>query len=104
VKNALDNLAALPGRHVAILGDMLELGENSPELHRQAGAYAAQTGAELISCGPLSQVMGGTWFETVPELLEALPSLIRPQDTVLVKASHAMGFEKVVAALEQLHL
>jgi UDP-N-acetylmuramoyl-tripeptide--D-alanyl-D-alanine ligase len=104
VKNALDNLAALPGRHVAILGDMLELGENSPALHRQAGAYAAQTGAELISCGPLSQVMGGTWFETVPELLEALPSLIRPQDTVLVKASHAMGFEKVVAALEQLHL
>jgi UDP-N-acetylmuramyl pentapeptide synthase len=48
--------------------------------------------------------MGGTWFETVPELLEALPSLIRPQDTVLVKASHAMGFETVVAALEQLHL
>jgi UDP-N-acetylmuramoyl-tripeptide--D-alanyl-D-alanine ligase len=104
VKNALDNLAALPGRHVAILGDMLELGPESAALHQQIGAYAAQSGASLISCGHLSQVMGGTWFETVPALVEALPKIIQRGDTVLVKASHAMGFEKIVAALEQLTL
>lgn len=104
VKNALDNLAALPGRHVAILGDMLELGPESAALHQQIGAYAVQSGAALISCGPLSQVMGGTWFETVPALVEALPKIIQRGDTVLVKASHAMGFEKIVAALEQLTL
>jgi UDP-N-acetylmuramyl pentapeptide synthase len=40
----------------------------------------------------------------VPALVEALPTIIQRGDTVLVKASHAIGFEKIVAALEQLTL
>jgi UDP-N-acetylmuramoyl-tripeptide--D-alanyl-D-alanine ligase len=102
VRNALDNLAALPGRHVAILGDMLELGPNSLTLHQQMGDYARQTGAELLCCGALSKAMGGVWYESVEELIEALTGQIRPGDVVLVKASNAMGFGRVVRALEAL--
>ncbi len=102
---SLDSLAMLPGRHVAILGDMLELGPTSPELHRSVGEHAARTGALVIACGPMAEYIaagageGARWFPDRPALLAALPELVRPGDAVLVKASHSMGFEAVVAAL-----
>ena len=105
MKNALDNLKTLPGRHVAILGDMRELGEDAPAMHRALGQYAAESGAVVICCGALSKETaagageGARWFESTPALIEALPALIRPGDAVLVKASLAMDFKSVVAAL-----
>ena len=105
-KNALDSLCSLPGRHVAILGDMLELGECSPSLHREVGRYASDAGTIVIACGPLSKHTaegggeGSRWFPDTEALITALPDLVRPGDAVLVKASHAMGFENVVKALE----
>ena len=49
VKCGVDSLLQLPGRHVCILGDMLELGEQEREMHRDVGAYAAEKGVELLS-------------------------------------------------------
>jgi UDP-N-acetylmuramyl pentapeptide synthase len=46
--------------------------------------------------------MGGVWYGSVEELIEALTGQIRPGDVVLVKASNAMGFGRVVQALEAL--
>ena len=109
VKCGIDSLVQLPGRHVAVLGDMLELGEQEKEMHRDVGRYAAEKGTALILCqGPLAREMAegagerGRWFETKEELIAALPSLIRQGDKVLVKASRGMRFEEVAEALKQL--
>lgn len=112
VKSSLDLLSAAAGRKVAILGDMLELGVNELALHRETGAYAAQKKIDLILCaGSLSRATaegasdGGKSSSEVhayrdkDELLQALMPLLKQGDTILVKASHAMQFEEIVAAL-----
>ena len=105
--NAVRSLSGLPGRHVAILGDMLELGENGPALHYELGKLAAEEGAFVIACGELSRHTaagageGAVWFPDADAVVAALPELIRPGDAVLVKASHAMGFDAVTQALSQ---
>ncbi|MCL2820762.1 MAG: UDP-N-acetylmuramoyl-tripeptide--D-alanyl-D-alanine ligase [Oscillospiraceae bacterium] len=50
VKAALTSISALPGRHVAILGDMLSLGEHSEQMHREIGIFAAQSGIDVLLC------------------------------------------------------
>ena len=50
VKAALDSLSGLPGRHVAILGDMLNLGPQSSGLHREIGEIAARSGVRCLIC------------------------------------------------------
>lgn len=112
--SALDSLCTLPGRKVCILGDMLELGEESPRLHAQTGAYAVKKGINVvIACGKLARDIccgakqaGGCayYFENKAALSEALKDLIRPGDCVLVKASHSMAFEDVVEMLGKLEI
>lgn len=114
VCSALDSLSMLTGpRKVAILGDMLELGEHSERLHRQCGEHAALKGIELcITTGELSQAtyegameMGCSdviHFGTREELIAALPEIIRDGDAVLVKASHSRRFDEIVEALRKL--
>src|SRR6201987_2198603 len=53
---ALEDLAAsAPGRRVAVLGEMLELGAQAPELHREIGRFASEEGVDLlIAVGPLA--------------------------------------------------
>lgn len=112
MKAALDLLATAAGRRVAVLGDMFELGTNSDKLHTSVGSYAVEQDIEVILCvGENSRFMydaaleayDGTqdvrYFETREELLEALPELICEGDTILVKASHGMGFTRVVEEL-----
>ena len=109
VKCGVDSLMQLAGRHVCVFGDMLELGPGEREMHRDAGAYAAEKGVDLILCtGPLSREMAlgagerGRWFSTREELLRTLPELIRQGDRVLVKASRGMHFESIAEALKTL--
>ena len=109
VKCGVDSLIKLPGRHVCILGDMLELGSEGAEMHRGVGAYAAEHGADLVLCsGPLGAEIAagagdrGRWFADREELIRALPELIRDGDRVLVKASRGMRFEEVAEALKKL--
>lgn len=101
-------------RRVAILGDMGELGDDAEALHRETGAVAAACGIDLlITCGPLSRHMAEgareaglrdvRSYEKLSDVLCDLPDAIEPGDTVLVKASHYMQFEKIVAALKSLH-
>lgn len=109
---AIESLRLLDGRKVCVLGDMLELGENTAALHRQVGERAAQAGVELVLCtGELSRSIcegarsaGGTalWFPDKDALISALPETIRMGDCILVKASHSMAFEDVTKALLEL--
>lgn len=117
MKAAIDLLSIARGRRVAVLGDMFELGENSDALHAGVGQYAVEKGVEQLICvGENSRHMyeGALeaqkcyegqqvcYFPDRESMLEQLPGLLQEQDTVLVKASHGMGFDKVVSFLEEM--
>ena len=112
--SALDSLCTLPGRRVCILGDMLELGADSPRLHRETGARAVKGGVRLVvACGTLAREIyegareaGGEarYYADKAALAAALREIIRPGDCVLVKASHSLAFEDVVQELKTLKL
>lgn len=97
-------------RRVAVVGDMLELGEESPRFHREVGACFAREGAQqLIAIGPLARHIAEgareagladvSHFDELDEALPAVRGACRPGTAVLIKASHAMGFEKIAEAL-----
>ncbi|MEG1848656.1 MAG: UDP-N-acetylmuramoyl-tripeptide--D-alanyl-D-alanine ligase [Lachnospiraceae bacterium] len=110
---AIDTLVTAPGRTVAILGDMGELGDDVERLHTQVGAYCAAKGVDLLLCvGDLSQYIAQgaaeqskTHTTTIVSyldkecLMQALPIQLQRGDTILVKASHFMRFETIIQAL-----
>lgn len=101
MKAALQHLVERAGsrRTVAILGDMAELGDGAPELHAEVGRAADVD--FLLAIGPLARNYDGTqWVETVDEALAVLDGILRPGDAVLVKASRALGLERVAEAIE----
>lgn len=114
MKASLDVLKDADRRTVAVLGDMFELGENEALLHGEVGAYAGEKEINLLICtGELSRYMAEEAIHTggcetvvhVPNLerlMEVLPRLVQGDDTILVKASHGMHFEKVVELLSEL--
>lgn len=116
VESALDSLARLGGRHVAILGDMMELGERyTVKLHEMTGARATESGLDLLlTTGEFSEnthkaaleagIGSARHFRTKPELIAALPELLRAGDCVLVKASNSKKFDEIVEALRKLTL
>jgi UDP-N-acetylmuramoyl-tripeptide--D-alanyl-D-alanine ligase len=104
MRAALDDLAAAaPGRRVAVLGDMLELGPDSERFHREIGTYARERGVDLlVTVGPRAAAMEGD--QAVANAAEAaalLPELLEDGDTVLVKGSRGVGLEVVAEALQQ---
>ena len=108
VRSALDVLATrkVPGRRVAVLADMLELGELSQQGHRDCGEYARKKGVDLlVAVGPLSQDTAGgygsgaQWFGSNQEAIDFLKSQLRPGDAVLVKGSRGMRADQIVQAL-----
>jgi len=91
---ALDAFAALPskGRHVAILGDMFELGEKSEELHRKVFDHAMSLGFPLVvGIGETSsRCLCHLAYKNLNELRRRLRYELLPDDLVLLKASHGM--------------
>lgn len=106
---ALDLLAETPGRRLALLGDMLELGEVSEAEHARIGRRAAEVVEALFTVGELARGVNDSaraaglaearHFESKAAALAALRSSLRPGDVVLVKASRAIALETVVEAL-----
>ncbi len=112
VKQAFETLISIQtkGRRIAVLGDMLELGELSQEEHRQVGQWAEETGldalytygsdmhyaAESAKEQGLEQVCH---FKAKMELIEALKEDIRAGDSLLVKGSRGMQMEEVIEGL-----
>ncbi len=123
---AIDDLAqTAPGRRVAVLGDMLELGSDERRFHREIGAHAAARGVDvLVTVGPLAAEMAPAFADAdthsgvetrpvadahsvvdthsvadAPAAAELLEGLLSPGDTVLVKGSRGVGLERVGQAL-----
>ena len=94
MKAALDAFMATPcsGRRIAVLGDMLELGECAMERHRELFAYAESLGVDIvIGVGKFSsQCRCSHSFKTLDELKSRFWDIAIPGDLVLVKASHSM--------------
>ncbi len=110
MRAALDDLAAsAPGRRVAVLGDMLELGPEARRFHAEIGEHARGAGVDLlVTVGPLAAEMGVGWPDGAVRAVadaraaaDLVPTLVRPGDTVLVKASRGVGLEVVGEALDR---
>ena len=110
---ALDLLAAAPGRRFAVLGTMLELGDNSVALHRSVAAHAATLGLDglvVVADSPEATAMeaaaAGLQHLSVVQSPEqaALPlqQWLRPGDTVLLKASRGVAMERLLPLLPDL--
>lgn len=111
MKASLNVLKDAEGGKVAILGDMGELGKDEAALHRSVGEDCAGLPIDkYLLVGKLSENIAdglrenGTkaeihHYDTVEDLLKDLPSQLHEKDTVLVKASHFMHFEKIVEEL-----
>ena len=109
VKASLETLRNFKGRTVAVLGDMKELSADELKLHYETGLCAKKLGVDLTVCaGPLAEELAkgadGVWFEDVDSLIKELPNLLEKGDTVLVKASHSMQFEKITEYLKTISL
>jgi len=108
-KAALDYLDNFPGRKVAIIGTMKELGAESAEAHRSVAYHAKNRNIDLfVAVGEhmddMLEVYGdeAVGFRTFEEAEEKIGELIKTDDTVLVKASRGMYFERFIPVLEKL--
>ena len=107
---ALNVLGNRPGRHIAVLGDMLELGDCAQAEHYKIGRIAAEKADMVFAFGPhAGRVLDGTItggmpenmgraFEDREELVTALRRAVKPGDVILFKGSHGMHLEKVLEA------
>lgn len=115
MRAALEVLSQTDGAYrVAILGNMFELGDLGPELHRSMGECAAKLGNidALLAVGDLARDiydaaqqagMANVYYAKDRTEAEALlPQLIRPDGVILVKASRGMAFEEITRELQQL--
>jgi len=109
VAAALRTLGEVSGhsRSIAVLGDMLELGDNAGELHRDVGVLAADVGVDVLyAIGQYNQdVAAGYYGDTIvcasdaDEISHHLASYAKAGDWILVKGSRGMKMERVVHAL-----
>jgi UDP-N-acetylmuramoyl-tripeptide--D-alanyl-D-alanine ligase len=107
----IDVLAALPGEHWFVMGDMGELGEHARDSHVQIGQYARAHGVRrLFATGPLSTLAveafgtGASWFPDIDALARAVDAELDeagpdPLVALLVKGSRSNRLERVVAHL-----
>jgi UDP-N-acetylmuramoyl-tripeptide--D-alanyl-D-alanine ligase len=111
---ALNLLEELEGRRVAVLGDMLELGDYEERGHRMVGARAAEVVDELVTVGERAKwianeaLQAGLMESQVVILkdseaaVEYLRDCVGEKDVVLVKGSRSMRMDQVVAGLEEI--
>lgn len=110
VKNALSLLQKVKGRRVFIFGDILELQEYAEEIHREIGKICNEYEVDLlITVGNLTKYTDEEFglkrskyhFEDNDKLLDELMNIIKEDDTILVKGSHAMNLVRVVNFLSR---
>ena len=109
---ALNLLEELDGRKVAVLGDMLELGQYEQQGHKMVGARVAEVADELVTVGERGRIIAEsaaraglaqhaiTEFENSQQVIEFLRERLTSQDVVLVKGSRGIRMDVIVSALE----
>ncbi len=111
VKASLGVLGKASGRRIALLGDMLELGERTVALHREVGEFAANGCAEiLVTVGELGREIADSAREhglnsafhlERDEAAKFLKNELKAGDTLLVKASRGMKLEEIIKLITE---
>lgn len=109
---ALSILVRLPcrGKRIAVLGDMLELGDLSCEAHKNLGRQVAERKVDLLLCfgeqsrltveeAKACKMQESYHFDSKEALCDCLLSRIRPGDLLLCKGSRSMAMEQVLQQL-----
>lgn len=113
VKAALEYLKEIKAkRRIAVLGDMLELGEFSKELHEKVGEeIVKQKIDKIITVGKEAENIikkaielgmkpeNTHILETTKQAIETLNQILQPGDAILIKASNGMKFDKIVEGI-----
>lgn len=109
---ALNLLDELDGRKVAVLGDMLELGQYERGGHEMVGLRAGQVVEKLVTLGPRAHMIAEAArrsgmnqaavieFEELDLLMDWLKGNLTKDDVVLIKGSHGLRMDRITAALE----
>jgi UDP-N-acetylmuramoyl-tripeptide--D-alanyl-D-alanine ligase len=109
---ALNLLNDLEGRKVAVLGDMLELGQYEQRGHEMVGLRAAEVVDELVTMGERGRMIATaaleaglpankiTILDEAQQVIQYLQPNLKPEDVVLVKGSNLMRMDRIVSALE----
>ncbi len=104
MKASINTLVSLKKtRVIAVFGDMLELGENSNELHYKVGQYAKEKGVDiLLTYGSEAEYIkkgfsdNAISFKTKDEVADYLNENLSKDDVVIFKASRGMAFEEII--------
>lgn len=109
---ALNLLSELDGHRVAVLGEMLELGQYERQGHQKVGGRAAEVADRLIAVGERAKMIVDsaqragmsksriTWLPDVDQAIDLLGKELKEGDIVLIKGSHGLRMDRIVAALE----
>ena len=109
---ALNLLDEMDGRKIAVIGDMLELGQYEQRGHEMVGVRAAQFASLIVLVGIRSKITADAairsgyspkalqWFEEAPQAVPFLQKTIRKGDVILVKGSRGLQMERIVHSLE----
>jgi UDP-N-acetylmuramoyl-tripeptide--D-alanyl-D-alanine ligase len=110
---ALDLLEELQGQKIAVLGDMLELGQYEKQGHELVGKRAAEVVQHLIAVGPRGRIIADTarqvgmpptaitCVESATQAANVLKYNLRAGDVVLIKGSHGLRMDRIAAILEE---
>ena len=111
---ALDLLSEIPGRKIAVLGEMRELGQYEQKGHEMVGKKAAAVCDVLVAVGPVTKYMADAaiadgmnsdhvqWFATTDEASDYLINCgLKKDDAILIKGSRGMVMETIVGKLEK---
>jgi UDP-N-acetylmuramoyl-tripeptide--D-alanyl-D-alanine ligase len=109
---ALNLLDELDGRKIAVLGDMLELGQYERQGHEMVGLRAAQVTDILLTLGTRAQIIAKAAhksglrkssvleFEELDSIVDWLNKNLSENDSVLIKGSHGLRMDRIVNELE----
>jgi UDP-N-acetylmuramoyl-tripeptide--D-alanyl-D-alanine ligase len=110
----IETISRIPrySRRILVAGEMLELGEESPALHRQCGAYAAACGIDIVvgvqgAAREIARAASGAgspdtqahFFTEVNPAIDFLYHKVQPGDLVLIKGSRGVRLENIIQSL-----
>ena len=103
VKKSIEFLSSFSGRKILILGDMLELGLNSKEFHKDIGRYAGEKNIDmLIGYGEHTKFSienfpnNGYFYDTESDLKQFIYNNVKSTDIILLKGSRGMKMERFI--------